>query len=48
MSILACRGGQPPRLLAQVASAARQRGASEPTTAQLVFCVRKDRKAGIQ
>jgi hypothetical protein len=31
---------QPPRLLDQVAQAARQRGASQPTTAQLVSCVR--------
>jgi hypothetical protein len=31
---------QPPRLLDQVAQAARQRGASEPTTAQLVSWVR--------
>ena len=31
---------QPPRLLDQVAQAARQRGASEPTTAQLVAWVR--------
>jgi integron integrase len=31
---------QPPRLLDQVAHAARQRGASQPTTAQLVSCVR--------
>ena len=38
--IAACRGGEPPRLLDQVAQAARQRGASQPTTAQLVSCVR--------
>jgi AcrR family transcriptional regulator len=31
---------QPPRLLDQVAQAARQRGASQPTTAQLVSFVR--------
>jgi hypothetical protein len=31
---------QPPRLLDQVTQAARQRGASEPTTAQLVSWVR--------
>src|SRR5262249_21165364 len=31
---------QPPRLLDQVAHAARQRGASQPTTAQLGSCVR--------
>jgi hypothetical protein len=31
---------QPPRLLDQVAQAARQRGASQPTTAQLVSWVR--------
>ncbi len=31
---------QPPRLLYQVAQAARQRGASQPTTAQLVSFVR--------
>ena len=31
---------QPPRLLDQVAQAARQRGASEPTTTQLVTWVR--------
>ena len=31
---------QPPRLLEQVAQAARQRGASEPTTTQLVSWVR--------
>jgi hypothetical protein len=30
---------QPPRLMDQVAEAARQRGASQPTTAQLVSCV---------
>jgi hypothetical protein len=31
---------QPPRLLDQIAQAARQRGASEPTTAQLVSWAR--------
>jgi hypothetical protein len=31
---------QPPRRLEQVAQAARQRGVSQPTTAQLVSCVR--------
>jgi hypothetical protein len=31
---------QPPRLLDQVAQAARQRGASQPTTAPPVSCVR--------
>jgi hypothetical protein len=33
-------GVLPPRLLDQVAQAARQRGASEPTAAQLVSRVR--------
>jgi hypothetical protein len=32
--------GQPPRLLDQIAAAARHRGASEPTTARLVSWVR--------
>jgi hypothetical protein len=32
--------GQPPRLLNQVAQAAPKRGASRPTTAPLVSCVR--------
>jgi integron integrase len=40
MSLPAVGAVQSPRLLDQVARAARQRGASQPTTAQLVSCVR--------